>query len=45
VSLRLRLVVWLLVIVAVAIATQVRLAPGEPIWVKKRPLVWINDRQ
>jgi hypothetical protein len=34
-----------MVIVAVAIATQVRLAPGEPVWVKKPPLVWISDRQ
>jgi hypothetical protein len=45
VGLRLRFVVWLLVIVAVAMATQVRLSHGEPVWAKKPPLSWINDRR
>jgi hypothetical protein len=38
-------VIWLLVFVAVVMAEQVWLSHGEPVWVKKAPLVWINDRR
>jgi hypothetical protein len=38
-------VIWLLLFVAVVIAKQVRLSRGEPVWVKKPTLVWIDDRR